>query len=112
MLLPNSGMLKLNRDGCSHGNPGKGSIGVVIREWNSVFRRGVMGLGHVTNFEAECMGFFFVMKYVSKKGWAKIWIETDSQTAKMAISSDNVPWRMKSKSRLAVRAQRHKQLDN
>ncbi len=53
-------MINVYIDGSSKGNPGPGGAGIVIYQDNAIFSMHGIGLGHVTNNQAE----FLALKHV------------------------------------------------
>lgn len=47
----------------------------------------------------QSVGYYIGMQLAvaSKRGWRNIWSATDSEAARGAIVSGNVPWRLRSK---------------
>ncbi|OVA20290.1 Ribonuclease H domain [Macleaya cordata] len=90
--LPYLDQLKIGCDGCSRGNPGPNGAWVILRDHtgNTI---GAMsaGLGICTNFVAELLAIILGLEWASDRGWSKIWVTSDSQTAIKCFASDRVP---------------------
>ncbi|OVA00928.1 Ribonuclease H domain [Macleaya cordata] len=91
--LPDLDQLKIRCDGFSRANPGPSGARVILRDHtgNTI---GAMsaGLGICTNFVAELLAIIFGLEWASDRGWSKIWVTSDSQTAIKCFASDKVPW--------------------
>ncbi|OVA06386.1 Ribonuclease H domain [Macleaya cordata] len=91
--LPDLDQLRIGCDGCSKGNPDPSGAGVILRDHtgNTI---GTMSaeLGICTNFVAELLAIILGLEWASDRGWSKIWVTFDSQTAIKCFASDKVPW--------------------
>ncbi|OVA04761.1 Ribonuclease H domain [Macleaya cordata] len=91
--LPDLDQLKIGCDGCSRGNLGPSGAGVILRDHtgNTI---GAMsaGLRICTNFVAELLAIIFGLEWALDRGWSKIWVTSDSQTAIKCFASDKVSW--------------------
>lgn len=68
-------------DGAVEGNPGRGGIGIVLRDKGNK-RSPIMvskGVGNVTNNEAEWLAFLEALRLAKRKGFTKLEVITDSQ---------------------------------
>ncbi|KAF9599112.1 hypothetical protein IFM89_035391 [Coptis chinensis] len=67
---PEQGVIKINCDGCSLGNLGRGGAGLTIRDYQSNLL-GILaqGLGVVTNYEAESIALVLVAESAIALGW-------------------------------------------
>ncbi|PIA41810.1 hypothetical protein AQUCO_02200324v1 [Aquilegia coerulea] len=80
-------VVKINCDGASRSNPGQSGLGCIFRNWQSNFLLVIAkGIGLGTNFEAECGAVIEGVEEAVKRGWLKIWIESDSTTAIQAFA--------------------------
>ena len=67
-------------DGAVEGNPGKGGIGVVLKDRNSEWTLLVSKeVGDVTNNEAEWLSFIEALNLARKNKFLKLEVVTDSQ---------------------------------
>ncbi|KAF9599637.1 hypothetical protein IFM89_001379 [Coptis chinensis] len=76
---PEQGVIKINCDRCSLGNPGRGGAILTFIDYQSNLL-GILaqGLGVVTNYEAESIALVLAAERAISHGWRVIWIETDS----------------------------------
>ncbi|XP_019241016.1 PREDICTED: uncharacterized protein LOC109221004 [Nicotiana attenuata] len=91
---PKSGWIKVNTDGASKGNPGRSSIGYVLRNEKGDI---VYGCGkevqNGTNTEAEAKAILEAMKFCVRHEYVLIELHTDSMMMKHVITGEwDVPW--------------------
>ncbi|KAF6157117.1 hypothetical protein GIB67_041578 [Kingdonia uniflora] len=68
--LSSVGEVKINTDGASKGNPGKGGVGYFIRNCEGSARSaGAKGLGITTSFIADCQAIIQGVKGSASNGW-------------------------------------------
>ncbi|XP_075100004.1 uncharacterized protein LOC142176387 [Nicotiana tabacum] len=94
--LPNPGWVKVNTDGVSRGNPGRSSIGFVIRdeEGDVKYALGKETL-EVTNSVAEAIAIAIAeaLKYCVEHGYTHILLQTNSMMLKNVIEGKcSAPW--------------------
>ncbi|KAF6153940.1 hypothetical protein GIB67_023717 [Kingdonia uniflora] len=91
--LPEEGEVKINTDGASKGNSGKGGAGFIIRNSRGVvLRTSAIGLGTVTSYMAECVALVQGLATAASNGWEIAWLESDSSAAVTALCNDMIPW--------------------
>ncbi|KAF6146896.1 hypothetical protein GIB67_018549 [Kingdonia uniflora] len=74
--LPEKDEVNINMDGAARGNPGKGGIGFIYRDYNGlVLCTLAKGLGLVTNFSAECKAIIQGIESTASFGWLIAWVE-------------------------------------
>lgn len=68
-------------DGAVEGNPGKGGIGIVLKERGEDKSTAVVSknVGDVTNNEAEWLAFIEALRLAKRRGFSKLEVITDSQ---------------------------------
>lgn len=68
-------------DGAVQGNPGKGGIGIVLKEKGEDKSTVVVSknVGDVTNNEAEWLAFIEALRLAKRRGFSKLEVITDSQ---------------------------------
>ena len=77
---PPFGLLKLNFDGSSLGNPGPGGFGCVIRDHNGLVLRYVAGpLGSCNSTKAEVMGLHMGLRELKSLGIGRVVVEGNSK---------------------------------
>lgn len=70
--FPATGVTKINTDRCSLGNLEKVGVGSVARDWNNNIKGvGVVALGNLTIYEAECKSIISAILFAPRKGWKK-----------------------------------------
>ncbi|KAF6145553.1 hypothetical protein GIB67_037586 [Kingdonia uniflora] len=90
--LPEEGEVKINSDGASKGNPGKGGAGVIIRNCRgAIFQTMMVGLGNVTSYMAECMTLVQGQACAASNGWEIEWLESNSSEAVKAFNNNLIP---------------------
>nr|XP_016494947.1 PREDICTED: ribonuclease H-like [Nicotiana tabacum] len=92
--LPDHGWVKINTDGASMGNPGRSSIGFVLRgeEGDIRYERG-KEIQETTNTEAEAAAILEAMRYCVHHGYINILVQTDSMLMKNVIEGTwDPPW--------------------
>ncbi|KAF6160818.1 hypothetical protein GIB67_036019 [Kingdonia uniflora] len=68
--LPEEGEVKINTDGASKGNSGKGGVGFIIRDnGRNVLRTMSIGMGIGTSFAAECTSIVKWVACTTSNGW-------------------------------------------
>ncbi|KAF6169370.1 hypothetical protein GIB67_016540 [Kingdonia uniflora] len=88
-------------DGASKGNPGRGSLGFIIRGFDGkVLWTGAMGLGVTTSFFAECRAIIQGVECAASNGCLVAWVESDCTAlhctaAVLAFCTGKIPWMMK-----------------
>ncbi|KAG6527455.1 hypothetical protein ZIOFF_009557 [Zingiber officinale] len=90
---PKVGWFKLNTDGCSKGNPGLSSFGVIIRDHSGnvmMVKYGLIGRG--SNVRAELMAILKGLELCVEKQFFPIWLESDSLIALKIISASYFSW--------------------
>ncbi|KAF6161411.1 hypothetical protein GIB67_009290 [Kingdonia uniflora] len=93
---PNVGEVKINSDGSFRGNPGKESVGFIIRNHTgAVLRTYSQGLGNIISYMAECYALLQGLQDAASNGWLIAWSKSDSFTAVEAFNNDNVLWQLK-----------------
>ncbi|OVA12723.1 Ribonuclease H domain [Macleaya cordata] len=93
LSLPDLDQLKIGCDGCSRGNPGPSGAGVILHDHTGNTISAMLArLGICTNFVVELLVIIFGLEWASDRGWSKIWVTSDSQTAIKFFASDRVPW--------------------
>ncbi|KAF9617683.1 hypothetical protein IFM89_037917 [Coptis chinensis] len=103
-IPPDEYTVKANTDGSSLGNPGNGSSGLVCRNSdNMVVGVLAMGLGVVTNYEAECFAIVLAVETAVRQRWLKIWIKLDSSVAVLAFNGNQGPWQWRQRWRRAYK---------
>ncbi|KAF6155318.1 hypothetical protein GIB67_019844 [Kingdonia uniflora] len=91
--LPSMGEVKINTDGESKGNLGKGGVGYIIKNCEgAVLWAGAKGLGTTTSFLAKCQVIIQGVKGPASNGWLVAWVEADSVAAVKAFQSGVIPW--------------------
>ncbi|XP_070033079.1 uncharacterized protein [Nicotiana tomentosiformis] len=88
------GWIKVNTDGASRGNPGRSSIGFVLRneEGNVVYARG-KEIPETTNNEAEAWAILEGLSYCVNQQYIQILIQTDSMLLKNVLDEVWIaPW--------------------
>ncbi|KAF9605078.1 hypothetical protein IFM89_013748 [Coptis chinensis] len=94
-LAPFPHMMKANTDGSSLGNPGRAGWGTTFRDAEGAFKLVYSkGLGISDSYFAECSAILGSMELAIERNWRHLWIESDSQAAIKAFTSDNIPWQM------------------
>ncbi|KAK9136201.1 hypothetical protein Syun_015531 [Stephania yunnanensis] len=87
--FPNTGWVKLNVDGASKGNPGPASFGGVMRDERGCWLFGYMGhIGTASSTVAELWAIREGLKLAWQRGFRKILLESDSQTAIQFLTSE------------------------
>ncbi|KAF6160461.1 hypothetical protein GIB67_019230 [Kingdonia uniflora] len=82
-----NGEIKINTDGATRGNPGKGGIDCIFRyckgnELGTLAK----GIGLVTNYTAECQAIIHGVASAASNGWLIAWVESDSKAAVEAFN--------------------------
>ncbi|KAF6150914.1 hypothetical protein GIB67_000080 [Kingdonia uniflora] len=91
--LPEEGEVKINTDGESKGNPGKGGSGFIIRNSRGVIIRTMaMGLVIVASYMVECMALVHGLACAASNGWEIAWLESDSSGTVKAFNNNLIPW--------------------
>ncbi|KAF6137594.1 hypothetical protein GIB67_007452 [Kingdonia uniflora] len=91
--LPESGEVKINTDGATLGNQGKGESGAIFRAPDGEVLGAIsVELPIVTSFIAECSAIIESLEHCSSMGWEIAWVEGDSVAAIQAFSNDAIPW--------------------
>ncbi|KAF5187370.1 hypothetical protein FRX31_023043 [Thalictrum thalictroides] len=92
---PEALVIKINCDGASKGNPGQAGLGCVFRDCHGFFLLvKAKGIGFATNYEAECGAIMEGLEEAVKRGWLKVWVESDSTAAIQAFAHGSLPWRI------------------
>ncbi|XP_059068266.1 uncharacterized protein LOC131858830 [Cryptomeria japonica] len=93
---PPPGWLKLNFDGASKGNPGRGGLGAIVRdEFGNILKAFSGSGGFVTNNVAEISALEVGLKWCATKSMDKLVIEGDSQIILNGISLSKFQnWRL------------------
>ncbi|PIA50926.1 hypothetical protein AQUCO_01100027v1 [Aquilegia coerulea] len=91
------GMMKINVDGASRGNPDVSGWGVLFRGDIGQVKLSVSGLGVCTSYEAGCSGILESLEIALHRGWTCIMIESDSQATVEAFFKVEVPWYLKAR---------------
>ncbi|KAG6489171.1 hypothetical protein ZIOFF_050431 [Zingiber officinale] len=84
---------KLNVDGCSKGNPGVSSYGVIVRDHGSIVvmaKHGLIGVG--SNVRAELVAILKDLELCMENQLFLIWLESDSLVALKILSSSYFSW--------------------
>uniref|UniRef100_A0A1U7XZ22 Uncharacterized protein LOC104241643 n=1 Tax=Nicotiana sylvestris TaxID=4096 RepID=A0A1U7XZ22_NICSY len=91
--LPSQGWIKVNIDGASRGNPGRSSVGFVLRneEGNVVYACG-KEIQEGSNSVAEARAILEALKYCVGNGYVLIELNTDSMMLKNIIGVWKIPW--------------------
>ena len=85
---PPCGILKINTDGSSRGNPGPTSIGGVVRcSSGDVKFFFSIHKGSYTNNLMEAQTILYVVEQCCLRGWSKVICESDSQVVVNLLSS-------------------------
>lgn len=98
-IPPPCGWVKCNTDGASRGNPGHASGAGIFRGSIGDF----MGcfsiyLGIESSLFGETSTAILAIELASKKGWANLWLECDSQMVVAAFSNSSlVHWKLKTR---------------
>lgn len=95
-------MINVYIDGSSKGNPGPGGAGIVIYQDDKILSMHGIGLGHVTNNQAEFLALKHALTELKQQGLCRpfpITILTDS-TLVVGIFSQN--WRAKANRELVM----------
>lgn len=94
-------MINVYIDGSSKGNPGPGGAGIVIYQDNAIFSMHGIGLGHVTNNQAEFLALKHALTQLKEQSLADspINILSDS-TLVVGVFSQN--WKAKANLDLVV----------
>ncbi|KAG6537372.1 hypothetical protein ZIOFF_002462 [Zingiber officinale] len=90
---PKVGWFKLNTDGCSKGNLGLSSFGVIIRDHSGnvmMVKYGLIGRG--SNVRVELMAILKGLELCVEKQFFPIWLESDSLIALKIISASYFSW--------------------
>ncbi|KAF6150783.1 hypothetical protein GIB67_020866 [Kingdonia uniflora] len=88
--------VKINSDESSRGNPGKGSVGFIIRNHTrTVLRTYSHRVGNVTSYMAKCSALLQGLQDAASDGWEIAWSKSDSVAAVEAFNNNNVPWQLK-----------------
>ncbi|XP_019245221.1 PREDICTED: uncharacterized protein LOC109225083 [Nicotiana attenuata] len=92
--MPSRGWIKVNTDGASRGNPGRSSIGYVVRnEEGDVLYACGKEIQEGSNSVAEARAILEAMKYCVGKGYEFIELNTDSMMLKNVIDGVwKIPW--------------------
>ncbi|XP_075111672.1 uncharacterized protein LOC142181903 [Nicotiana tabacum] len=88
------GWVKVNTDGVSRGNPGRSSIGFVLRnEEGDVLYTCGKEIQEGSNSVAEAKAIYEAMKFCVQHDYALIDLHTDSMLLKKALTGEwNPPW--------------------
>ncbi|XP_070032487.1 uncharacterized protein [Nicotiana tomentosiformis] len=92
--FPALGWIKVNTDGASRGNPGRSSIGFVLRneEGNVVYARG-KEIPETTNNEAEAWAILEGLSYCVNQQYTQVLIQTDLMPLKNVLDEVWIaPW--------------------
>jgi ribonuclease HI len=94
-------MINVYIDGSSKGNPGPGGAGIVIYQDNAIFSMHGIGLGHVTNNQAEFLALKHALTQLKEQSLANfpINILSDS-TLVVGVFSQN--WKARANLELVV----------
>ncbi|XP_019257601.1 PREDICTED: uncharacterized protein LOC109235804 [Nicotiana attenuata] len=92
--FPELGWIKVNTDGAARGNPGRSSIGFVVRdEQGDVLYAYGKEISEGTNTTAEAKAIYEALKYCIQHGYVLIDIHTDSMLLKNVIIGEwKPPW--------------------
>ncbi|KAF6152851.1 hypothetical protein GIB67_025869 [Kingdonia uniflora] len=94
-IPPVSDEIKINCDGASSGNPGRGGCGTVFRQGrHKIIGVLVLNLPYTASYQAECNSIIEALAKAQTLRYTKIWIATDSSAAAAAFNSDQLPWRL------------------
>lgn len=93
------GLVKINCDGASQGNPGISACGGIARDFDGRFLGAFARFLAVSNFLiAKINGAMFAIEFAHEKDWRNIWLETDSVAVIRAFSPPfNVPWKIRTR---------------
>ncbi|KAF9592147.1 hypothetical protein IFM89_012576 [Coptis chinensis] len=96
-IPPPVGVLKLNIDGSSRGNPGAAGAGYVLRDWEGRFIFGLaVPILHASTLMAEARALYFGLRILSflHLNGVRVLVETDSKFIQHCIrcSSLDIPW--------------------
>nr|XP_009762739.1 PREDICTED: uncharacterized protein LOC104214726 [Nicotiana sylvestris] len=90
---PDRGTFKLNVEGSSLGNPGRGGIGEVIRDWESNWIIGFnMSISHATNIYMEGLTLTQGLKIAIQQNIRRLVVETDCSALVNMLTNDNGPY--------------------
>ena len=88
-----AGVLKLNTDGCSKGNPGVSGGGGILRDGGSLLLAFSCYLGHATSLQAEVRALLFGVHLCIQRGFGKFEVELDSlELVKILLGKTSYPW--------------------
>ncbi|XP_026399332.1 uncharacterized protein LOC113295204 [Papaver somniferum] len=96
--LPRWNQVLICCDGASKGNPGVAGLGFVARS-NSGLCVGAAsgGFGITTNYLAEVMALVVAGEWAVSKSFQEVCFQLDSNAVLVALSTDRVPWIIKSR---------------
>ncbi|KAF6141590.1 hypothetical protein GIB67_023762 [Kingdonia uniflora] len=90
--LLEEGKVKINTDGASKRNLGKGGVGFIIRNSRgAILRATAMGLGNVISYMAECTAFVQGLASAAYNGWEIAWLESDSSGVVNSLKNNLIP---------------------
>lgn len=96
---PSHGCYKCNTDGSVRGSPGITACGGIFRDGlGSVLGCFSYNIGISQPLYAEITSMMIAFEMAYKKGWKKIWLESDSSTVVAAFKSCSlVPWKLRNR---------------
>ncbi|KAF9621484.1 hypothetical protein IFM89_021788 [Coptis chinensis] len=93
---PAAGIIKINADGTSQGNPRPAGYGSEYRNSECVVLQVLCrNLGVTTSYVAEDMGIIESVEVALSKRWNRLWIESDSGDAVMVFGTSELPWEVR-----------------